>query len=338
MDTRHLIEGIVQQTTVLIAQISTAAGLRAPLARVADQVFLELAREIEAQGVGRKVVADMFGLALRTYQKKVARLSASATFVDRTLWEAVFDFLVSEGSVPRTRVLERFPRDAEQDVGAVLNDLVSSGFAYSTGRGDSAVFGPTSQSDRRALFARANAESLTHLVWLTIYRERAISRGELLEKMPGGPEIERAIDALLRDGHAVEEPREGGAVLLARELMIPVGATQGWESAVLDHFKAVASAIGAKVRKAKPRAKHADKIGGSTLSFDLHPGHPHEQLVYGLLQRVRNDVNALWDEVTRYNREHPGPEDQLIRVYFYLGQNIEDSTADDAGEGTEGES
>ena len=68
MDTRHLIEGIVQQTTVLIAQISTAAGLRAPLARVADQVFLELAREIEAQGVGRKVVADMFGLALRTYQ------------------------------------------------------------------------------------------------------------------------------------------------------------------------------------------------------------------------------------------------------------------------------
>ncbi|HMJ12174.1 MAG TPA: hypothetical protein VK524_12205 [Polyangiaceae bacterium] len=79
MDTRHLIEGIVQQTTVLIAQISTAAGLRAPLARVADQVFLELAREFEAQGVGRKVVADMFGLALRTYQKKVARLSESAS-------------------------------------------------------------------------------------------------------------------------------------------------------------------------------------------------------------------------------------------------------------------
>jgi len=70
MDTRHLIEGIVQQTTVLIAQISTAAGLRAPLARVADQVFLELAREFEAH---------MFGLALRTYQKKVARLSESAS-------------------------------------------------------------------------------------------------------------------------------------------------------------------------------------------------------------------------------------------------------------------
>ena len=56
METRHLIDGIVRQTTVLVAQLSTVAGIRAPLSRVADQVFLNLARELEAQGVGRKVV------------------------------------------------------------------------------------------------------------------------------------------------------------------------------------------------------------------------------------------------------------------------------------------
>jgi len=48
-----LIDAIVQQTTVLIAQLSTAAGLRSPLAHVADQVFLSLAQEIERQGVSR---------------------------------------------------------------------------------------------------------------------------------------------------------------------------------------------------------------------------------------------------------------------------------------------
>ncbi len=63
---------IVRQTTVLLAQISTAAGVRAPLAHVADQVFFELGRELEAQGVRRNVVADMFGLALRSYQMKNA--------------------------------------------------------------------------------------------------------------------------------------------------------------------------------------------------------------------------------------------------------------------------
>ena len=41
MDTKLLIDAIVQQTTVLIAQLSTAAGIRAPLARLADQVFLD---------------------------------------------------------------------------------------------------------------------------------------------------------------------------------------------------------------------------------------------------------------------------------------------------------
>ena len=38
-----------------------------PPSRVADQMFLDLAREIEAQGVSRKVTADMFSLPLRTY-------------------------------------------------------------------------------------------------------------------------------------------------------------------------------------------------------------------------------------------------------------------------------
>jgi hypothetical protein len=58
MDSRRLIDAIVRQTTILIAQVSTTAGIRSPLARVADQVFLELSRELEGQGVTRKVAAD----------------------------------------------------------------------------------------------------------------------------------------------------------------------------------------------------------------------------------------------------------------------------------------
>src|SRR5258705_12622665 len=88
MQLKLLIDGIVRQTTVLIAQLSTASGVRAPLAHVADQVFVELAREIEAQGVRRQVVADMFGMALRSYQKKMRRLAEGETVRERTLWEA----------------------------------------------------------------------------------------------------------------------------------------------------------------------------------------------------------------------------------------------------------
>src|SRR5262245_25124374 len=106
-------DGIVRQTTVLIAQLSTTSGARSPLSHVADQVFVELAREIEAQGVRRQVVADMFGMALRSYQKKMRRLAESPSARDKTLWQAVLELIESEQPT-RARVLERFEYDGER--------------------------------------------------------------------------------------------------------------------------------------------------------------------------------------------------------------------------------
>ncbi len=40
MDTQVLVDSIMRQATVLIAQLSSAAGVRAPLAHLADEVFL----------------------------------------------------------------------------------------------------------------------------------------------------------------------------------------------------------------------------------------------------------------------------------------------------------
>ena len=88
MDVKLLIDAIVRQTTVLIAQLSTSTGIRAPLAHIADQVFLDLAAEIEAQGVGRKIAADMFGLALRSYQKKSGHGLLLGRQLQRAKWRA----------------------------------------------------------------------------------------------------------------------------------------------------------------------------------------------------------------------------------------------------------
>lgn len=118
MNAKLLIHSIMRQTTVLIAQLSTTSGIRSPLAHIADEVFLSLANEIEAQGVSRKVVADMFGLALRSYQKKVQRISESASEPNRTLWEAIIAFLNENGSVTRQRIFERFRYDGALEVGS----------------------------------------------------------------------------------------------------------------------------------------------------------------------------------------------------------------------------
>ena len=79
MNARLLIDAILQQSSVLVAQIATSGGLRAPLAHIANEVFLDVARALEVQGVSRKVGADMFGMALRAYIRKVQRLEESTT-------------------------------------------------------------------------------------------------------------------------------------------------------------------------------------------------------------------------------------------------------------------
>ena len=154
MNSKLLVDAIVRQTTVLIAQLCTAAGVRAPLAQIADQVFLGLSREIEAQGVGRKVAADMFGLVLRSYQKKVQRLTESSTERERTLWEALLELLQREGSVSRGDLNIRFGRDGEMAVASVLKDLVGSGLVSVTGRGLAARYSLTSERERGSAMRR----------------------------------------------------------------------------------------------------------------------------------------------------------------------------------------
>ena len=114
MNSKLLIDAIVRQTTVLIAQLATQAGNRTPLAHTANQVFLSLVKELRRQGLGNKVIADMFGLALRTYHDKVQRLSESQTFRGRSLWEAVLQFVQEHETVTQPDILLRFSNDDEQ--------------------------------------------------------------------------------------------------------------------------------------------------------------------------------------------------------------------------------
>ncbi len=319
MNTKLLIDLIVRQTTVLIAQLSTAAGIRAPLADIADQLFVQLSQALEAQGVPRKVVADMFGLALRGYQKKVQRITESATEHNKTLWQATLDHLHEQGSTSRIKLFSRFDHDDPAVVGAVLADLVNSGLVYRTGAADATVYGVTREQDYVALVQQQDLESTASLVWLMVYRGSGVTRSAIMEALSLEPERLDAALALLVEQGRVEQQGESYS---ASTLMIPVGSSQGWESAVFDHFQAMVTAIGMKLSMGKTRSDEADVIGGSTLSFDIHAQHPYRDEVLGLLGQVRTQVNELWQRVVEHDKQNPTPEAQQQRVSFYFGQSV----------------
>lgn len=316
MNAQLLIDSIVRQVTVLIAQLATSGGIRAPLAHLANQVFLELANELETQGVSRKVSADMFGMALRAYIRKVRRLSEAESQQGRTLWQAVLEFIKNEELVSRARVLQRFRLDGEVEVSAVLKDLTDSRLVFSSGSGMDAVFRAASDEELGRLSQLTSDSGLDELSWVLIYRHGPLDEAELA-RMLRRDDVSEIVERLTSSGRA----QRAGDQLVARDFVIPLGSSQGWEAAVFDHFQAVVQTVCQRLSRSSLDGEAKEPVGGSTYSFDVWPGHPLEAEVKGQLASFRARAGELRSRVEAYNRTH-GLELNHQQVIHYGGQCV----------------
>lgn len=338
MNPNLLIDAIVHQTMVLIGQLATSAGIRAPLSHVADQVFLELVRELEAQGVRQKVVADMFGMALRTYQKKVQRLSQSATDRGRTLWEAIYDFVVKRRVATRTDILQRFAHDEDSTVRGILRDMVANGLVFESGTGLRVAYRAATDEDLDLLGKEEDGDEAATFAWAAIYRLGPITLGELHDAIRmDKARLQYLVEQLVADGRvqieeAPESPSSPPVLTLteappaearyrAARFIVPLDARVGWAAAVFDHYQAVVHTILAKLAGDDPETPYPGRAGGSTWSFDIWPGHPHEQEVLDLLTQLRERVRVVQERVFAHN-EREGRPPSHPRVSVYLGQSV----------------
>jgi hypothetical protein len=315
-----LIHAIVRQTTILIAQLATARGVRAPLAQIANQVFLELVVELERQGVSRKVSADMFGMGLRTYRRKIQRLSESSTERGRSLWEVVLEYVKKEGLVTRRDVLARFANDDEPQVRAVLHDLCESQLVFSSGFGTNTTFRAATDDELVTLQQRRGDEGADELVMALMYREPPLTAKGIAALAQTDPaRTEAALTRLVESGRVERLEQEGGAPLFrAGSLVIPLGAPAGWEAAVFDHFKALVTTVISRLHDSKT-PNSADTVGGSTYTIDVWDGHPLAEEVYGTLARLRGELSDLRARVQALPDAQP---DAFTRAVIYVGQSL----------------
>lgn len=321
MNPSLLIDAVVQQTMVFIAQLATTGGVRAPLAHVAEQVFLDLTRELSSRGVRKNVIADMFGMALRTYHRRVRELGESKTVVGRSVWEAVLDFIRQKGPVSGRDVLDRFGVDDPEVVSGVLSDLAHSGLVYRAGRGDAARYHIADAGDLSG-DEQSLAPAREHLVWLAVYRNAPATEESVRAVTHLDATVCRtALEALVHAGRIVERRSGGTSTYTSDRFEVPLGESAGWEAAVLDHFQAVVTAIIEKLARGRAAGSPRDLVGGSTWSLDVWPGHPLEAEAKSLLARTRAEVESLRTRIDTHNRARPysGPRE---RVIFYAGQNV----------------
>lgn len=317
-----LIHSIVRQTTILIAQLATSAGARAPLAQIADQVFLDLVRELERQGVSRPVSADMFGLGLRTYQRKIQRLSESETDRGRSLWEAVLEFVREQNIVTRAAILLRFSRDDEAQVRSVVRDLCESRLVFSSGAGHSTIYRAATDGELRTLHQMKPQEGLDELVWAFVYRLGPLSREQMEKEVAvRGAEVDAALERLVAAGRIEKRVDGDGETFRSARLFIPVDAPVGWEAAVFDHFKAMVNTISARLNLENGDSGGRSRLGGRLYTLDVWDGHPFAAEAVETLSRVREQLRAQREKIERYNEEHGIPE-TFTRVVHYVGQYL----------------
>jgi hypothetical protein len=328
-----LIDSLVRQVTVLIAQLATSGGVRAPIAHIANQVFVDLARELEAQGVSRKVSADMFGMALRAYQRKVRRLTSSAGEREQTLWRAVLE-LVGESPLTRQQILQRFRTDDEAVIRGVLRDLVDSGVLACSGQGASATFWAVSREQLERRWPGTSEQGLEELLWAIIYRGGPVRAHALADRLPlAEAQLQPLLDRMVASGR-LERSADS---YQARDFSVLLNSAVGWEAAVFDHVQAMVQTICQRLRGGAVVPSGKETVGGSTYSFDIWDGHPFEQEVEGALARFRAHHTELRERVDAWNRDHGRPPDYR-QVVVYGGQcrlERENAAAGDAINGGE---
>jgi hypothetical protein len=325
MNVTLLIDSIVRQTTVLVARLATSAGGRPSLAHTSNQVFVDLVHELKEQGVGNKVIADMFGLALRTYHDKIRRLEETNRYAGRSLWEAVLAYIQDHETVLQSDLFQRFRNDDNLTLRGVLSDLVDNGLVFRSGRGTRSTLRAATAADVRD----DEGKGVANLVWVAINRVGYASFDAIRERVAiGNDALERALNTLLADGRIREAGTADCRRFTCDECLIPEGSAHGWEAAVFDHYEAMVSALCAKVAQlggSRPLSSREelpglDTVGGSTFSFTVWESHPMKDEVFGVLAQARAQMAAIRQRVADYNADHTSDESDAIRVIAYVGQ------------------
>lgn len=319
MNLESLLNAIVRQTVILIAQLATH-GTRAPLAHVADQVFMSLVNELRQRGLSHRAVAHMFSLPLSTYHDRIRRFSVSET-TQSSLWKAVLDHIQEHEPITQAKLLFEFRRDNADDIKGVLQDLMKARLISKTGQGLDSTYEITSEKSRMA-GSNDPVQAAASLVWVAVNGHSPARREDIERLVPMEDALlNDAIEELVEQGRLMEEVVDGELVWSCDSCVIPFDSSIGWEAAVFDHYQTMVKAILNKLERGK-QARFTDVIGGSTYKFYLSEEHPMRTEVLALLQETRARAGALRERVTQYNKDHALSAEDMDEVLFYTGQTV----------------
>jgi len=244
-----LIRLITRQAMKLVARLAIVHDRRSSLAKISDIAFLELNHELEILGLRKKVIADMFGLALRSYQQKVNRLQESTAWDLRSLWTSVYDYLNKAKQASRKTVFDRYSAADERVLSSILADLSTSGFLSKSEKGGDTIY--TVSADNMESKPTLNQACTLNLVWTYIYTYPRVSRKNIGERLGlDTATVENVLSDLESTNRIERIVDDEGECFVAPWCIQEAGeGVMGMLSGMYHHFQSICSALAIKLEQ-----------------------------------------------------------------------------------------
>jgi len=325
-----LIDGVARQSVRLIAHIATFAG-RSRLSGLTEQMFGWMVTALREEcDLNHGVIQSMLALPRSTYFDRLSRRSESGHGVN--LWLAILLQFQRRAPAPLSveELAQILPRVDEHSLRGILADLQKQELiACATGGASNLAWERFAivDAERVKTVIDCALEDISSMLLVAVYQNGPIGVSALAERL--GLAVAEIEDGLLdlNDRGLIDVDRSNGAERWdCKGLDIAFENVEAWHAAVYDHVHAVVNAVIGKLRSEKTQACMEDEVGGSTFSYEVWPGHPHEKRVGALFKKVRAEGNQLLEELRVFEQSEAAkakpPAAQRRKVVFYCGQAV----------------
>lgn len=322
MSEKVLFRALVSQSARLIARVITLTNARPNLAHLHEDFFYELSKHLQTYGVPRRVAADMFGLAMRSYLRRIRKYSNDLDYREHqlSLWQIVYETISEKPGIQRQSLLDSFSFSQYDSVCSVLRHLCEVGLVV-----ENKTNGHKCYNACRNNLTKISVDEVAQYIWAMVFMhgETTYPYSSLLREagpLFGEDLVSSALNVLVEDGYIVQVDENGPSYSTVKNnLEQPFG----WLVAVTIHIDSIFEAIVTKLSLLHEESQHQIDVRGGTWTFRLHHNHPFKKRIESLFDSYEKQIKELFVLVRTHNdsiaTQH---DDEEFQIDFYMGQGV----------------
>ncbi len=288
LDTRVLMEVMLERFGETLGALATAGGRRESLARAEGLLFLHTTEALRRQGLSAKVLTDLFGFAsLTSLRRKLRKIREARLDDTRSLRQFILGRVAERGATRASLLAELETRDSAI-VRGLIRDLMAEGVLQESGAEGLELARATPEADLSA----AALEQLVHV----LVGERSRTEAELEQCL--GVSRERVTAAAERLVSLGVAERHGESLRSGTSWdLFPAYETDAATTGLMHHFHGVCRAIVGTVRKWDEFESPAGLVPPAviTATFEVTADDPLRAELLGAHERFCAEIRALYE-------------------------------------------